>query len=161
MPLFTLPGSWVENYAITTYATNRTGATLTVGDVCSFDLTGSDGDVTAYSSAATLDVFANVIVPVAAHLVGWVFCVALEATTNDSQGRFLVRGVTSVITAGSTAVVAGDNVMPQASDTVTKTTDGKANIGIALEAGPTGATAAAKLTLFDGWALSASGAAAV
>jgi len=158
MPLYTVPGSWVEAQTIITFATNRTGATLDIGDVCAFDLGGTDGDVDAYTTTAN-DPFANVIEPVTAHLEGWLFCLAMEATANDKQGKFLIRGIHGCLVAPSTAVAITDSIMPQASAIATKRTDGNAGIGFALEAGTTGGSATVIKVLFDGWAFNSSGSA--
>lgn len=162
MPLTNLPGSWPETagFALSpVLATNRTGSALTVGGVYAFDLTGSDGDVDPYATDP-LDPFANVIACATAHLKGWIFCVALEATANDEVGRFVVRGVVDVLCKESTAVAIGDQIMPQnASAAVTKLTDGLAAVGFALEAGPTGGSAAVASCWFDGYVKGAAGAA--
>ena len=155
MPLFTVPGSWVEAQTITTFATNRTGATLAIGNVCSFDLTGSDGDVDAYATTPN-DPFANIIMPATAHLEGWLFCLALEATANDKQGKFLVRGIGLCLTTGiaiSESLMCANGVHSAA-----KRTDGNVSIGIALTAGSAAATTK---VLFDGWALTTAGSASL
>jgi len=156
MPLYTVPGSWVEAQTIITFATNRTGATLDIGDVCAFDIAGTDGDVDVYTTTAT-DPFANVIEPTGGMQDGHIFCLAMEATANDKQGKFLVRGIHGCLVAPSNAVDIGDGLMTQASAIATKRTDGNAGIGFALEAGTAGGSATVIKVLFDGWAFNSSG----
>lgn len=161
MPLFTLPGSWADADRIETYATNRTGSATVVGEIVSFDLMGSDGSVDVHSTDA-LDPFANVITPVAAHLVGWLFGICLEVVADDAQVKVLVRGVGDALLTASTNNETGDLLMPIAGTTLSKVTDGKAAIAISLDDGSTTSTAAVGSVYFDGKSsLGGSGAAAV
>jgi hypothetical protein len=83
----------------------------------------------------------------------------MEATANDAQGKFRIRGVVDIHIAGSSAVASGDELMPQASDIATKLANAKVSFGIALEAGVS-AESVIK-AVFDGYQLGSAGAAAV
>lgn len=160
MPIHTVPGTWLEAERLETIATNRTGATLSKGDIVAFDLTGSDGDVDAYGTTST-DPLANVISAATAHLKGWIFAVALESIADDAKGRFLVRGVDEVELADSDTsdVAAGKTFTATNGQTYASLrTDGAVSLGIALESAvSTGA--AVKTCYFNGIAMPAAGAA--
>lgn len=149
-------GDWVGRREI--LATNRTGAALTIGGIYALDLLGSDGDVdtqTEYEADTSPNPLAgplaNVIAVATAHLKGWVFVVAQEATANDAIGRFVVQGKTKIAVIGSSTVDKGDMIMPaNAVATATKLTDGLACVGIALEVGSTDGDADLKTCLFNG-----------
>lgn len=148
--------------------TNRTGATLNRGDIVAVDLTGSDGDVQAYS-AWTLGThddnahpFANVIAVATAHLSGWIFAVCNEdSIANDAKGKFVVQGVCKIEMVGSSAISNGGLLTPTNAQTYASAgdIDTQVNVGIALEAGPTAATAAVKYAIFQGDQLSGAGSA--
>ena len=149
MPLYTVPGSFAQEDRKETYATNRTGSTLSKGDVVAFDLTGSDSDVDAYTTTAT-DPFANVISVATAHLTGWIFAVALETIGDDESGLFLLRGIDDVSVLDNSAS-SGDSVAPgNGSTSVDALTDGEVCVGNLLEAAPGSGGAATKKVLFDG-----------
>jgi len=151
---------------VTRNMVNRTGATLVRGDLVALDLTGSDGDVQAYTAFTpgthedSAHPFSNVIACATAQIAsGWVFAVTIDSSIiNDASGEFGLFGVFDVEMVGSSAVSLGENVTPTNAQTyVSGGVDAQVNVGIALEAGPTGTAAATGKVLFDGWALNTTG----
>jgi hypothetical protein len=150
MPLYTVPGSWIDSLSLESFATNRTGGALVANGVYAFDLSGSDGDVDVYTTTAT-DPFSNLISVAAAHDDGWLLAVAFTTTANDAQGKVRIRGVGDVLCKESSNVGIGVRVSAVASQTyVQALTNGLACCGISVEAGPTGGSAAAAQVWFDG-----------
>lgn len=144
---------------------NRTGATLTKGQVVALDITGSDGDVQTYAawyalaSGARTDTkhpFANVIPVAAAQLNGWgMFLVATETIADDALGIFGVSGVFDVaIAAGdgsSAAIVNGGIGRPTDAQTyLSAASDGNVSIAQLLEDGPVPAAVANAKCVFQG-----------
>lgn len=129
----------------TNHFVNRTGGSITAGNVLALDLTASDGDVTDITSFNTSDEkdevhpLANVINVASTHMSGWIFCVALENAADDEIFEGALQGVIQVEL--DNTVSDGDAIMPTtgATDAVTLT-DGNAAIGVALEAGPSSGT---------------------
>lgn len=157
-------GDWIGERKIQAY--NRTGATVNKYDLVQLDLAASDGDVTAYatwiagtspdSSASPL---ANFINSTTAQLnKGGIWGVVLDDSVADnSKATLLLSGVTKIEMVGSSGVTINTGIMPVNAQTyVADLTDGNASVGWALEAGPTGAVAAA-WCIFDGICLQTTG----
>lgn len=144
----THPGQIPGFERITARLINRTGATLTPGQTVALDLTGSDGDVQAYSaySAASHNSsqhpFRNVITLGAAHDDGWINAVALETIADNAEGEFGIQGVFDVNIA--TGVAIGARLAPSSATatSLVAEADGLAICAVALEANSSGAIAA-------------------
>lgn len=126
-------------YTLEVLATNRTGSEVSEGDVVAFDLTGSDGDVSAYSSSVT-DPFSNFIAVASAHVnAGWIFGVVQQTIANDAKGRVLIKGISKVKLQAATSK--GINIMPTSgTDTASVATSGKTPLGLTLTSGASGGT---------------------
>tara|TARA_R100000664_G_scaffold32316_1_gene47014 strand:- start:478 stop:972 length:495 start_codon:yes stop_codon:yes gene_type:complete len=106
-------------------AINRTDATLTVGDVLMIDMGGTAGEVSGTDNtvAGASDAgLSNVVAPTDNLAVGvGILCVALEATTDNSTGRFLLQGRTTAKTSEAInnlgAALTVDNSSTALSDT--------------------------------------------
>lgn len=137
---------------------NRTGATVYKGYLAALDVTGSHQSVTlatyeaAVASYAETDhPLANWIKPATGHLAGWVFAVAGEEIADNATGLWVLEGVCEVLCAASSAVAAAAKITPaNAVYTATALVDGQCCIGQAIDAGPTGASAALATCIFSG-----------
>lgn len=121
--------------------TNRTGATLALGDVCMFDLAQLQAETTSISIGDDASSFANVgpIDDTAEHLKFAIFAVATESIADNRRGLVRIRGH-AMVKASLTGVAAGDGLVVVAGDTGLRPSDGAGTgandkvIALALEA---------------------------
>jgi hypothetical protein len=145
---------------------NRTGGTLTRGDIAAVDLTGSDADVdtlTAFLATEFPDLttgpLANLVAIGATNDKGWIYVVCLdESVADNAQGRFGIIGLYDVkLAPGNTVVAAvtnGQKISPVSAQSYAGLeSDARAVIGVALADGPVAAAAARTKCLFNGFCL--------
>ena len=109
------PGDGYWPNAKTLTATNRTGATLVVGDLLMLDLRLSGTEVDNNNLGSTdadgnNSGLNNVVLPATDMLLYGVYVVALGATADNVVGEFQLYGVVNMNVAGAT--VAGDGLCP-------------------------------------------------
>lgn len=122
--------------------TNRTGATLTTGQIAMLDLAGTQAETTSITVGAASSAFANVgPVTQQGHDDGFPIVVALEDIADNATGRFCLQGIVDVSTladdASTTDVDQGDPVSCLVSESATSiqaaAVTAHRNLGIALE----------------------------
>ena len=133
-------GDWVKPEIIRAY--NRTGTTLTYGEMVALDLTGADTDSQPYATwladtdpLPSKNPFQNAILPATAHLTGWIFGVCQDLSVADNAPfNLMLKGITKIsMTSG--AVVIGDKLMgANGVKTVLKSTDGNTQVALAIQA---------------------------
>ena len=89
-------------------AVNLTGAPLLIGGVYALDLTRINAASIDPDSSVT-----NIVATAAANL-RCLLVVAMQATAIGATGRMLLKGYGPVLVDGTTPVVAGDRLLPQA-----------------------------------------------
>jgi hypothetical protein len=87
---------------------NKTGGALTVGGVYALDVSRINGASVDQDTALS-----DVVATAAGNLRGFLV-VALAATANNTVGRFLLKGFDKVLLDGTTAIAAGDRLIPAA-----------------------------------------------
>lgn len=146
--MLTTPGiGFIDREEIT--AINRTGSALTAGGVYALDITRTD----ATNSTDADSSLKNVVACATANLRG-ILVVALGATAAAAAGRFVVKGLCSVLIDGTTDVAVGDKLVPQnASNAVIKqaATSLVNNCGFTLTAQTTDAATLTANVWFDGY----------
>jgi len=144
------------------YAFNRTGAAHAVGDICQLDLLKSATETTDNAVGVATSGLANVIVPAvftqaAGTPAGKIYCVALEANADNTQGRYRVQGIVdAAVTNGDGDEGAALVVAASSSLDATSVVDEHA-VGILLD-DPGADTKTAVRVLFNGWTIGQTGA---